>query len=68
MLSKFRKERKMRDRSVIGQFILIRVSLFKKRMYRTRFKLIRENPRSKRMINDSSYGGKKGRSTLFSRV
>jgi hypothetical protein len=32
MLSKFRKERKMRDRSVIGQFIFIRVRLFEKRI------------------------------------
>jgi hypothetical protein len=26
-------------------------------MYRTRFELIRENPRGKRKINDSCYGG-----------
>jgi hypothetical protein len=58
----------MRDRSVIGQFCLIRVGFFKKRMYRARFQLIRENPGSKRKINDSSYGGKKSKSTLFSRV
>jgi hypothetical protein len=37
ILNKFRKERKMRDRSVIRQFILVRVRLFKKRVYRTRF-------------------------------
>ena len=66
-LSKFRKERKMGDRSVVGQFMFIRIRLFKKRMYRTRFELIRENPRGKRKINDS-YGGKKSTSTLFSRV
>ena len=38
----------MRNRSVIRQFIFIRIRLFKKRMYRTRFELIRENTRSKR--------------------
>jgi len=58
-LSKFRKERKMRDRSVIGQFIFITVRLFKKRVYRTRFELIRENPRGKRKINDSSLVGRR---------
>jgi hypothetical protein len=52
-LSKFRKERKMRDRPVIRQFFFITVRLFKRRMYRSRFKLIRENIRSKKMINDS---------------
>jgi hypothetical protein len=55
----------MRDRSVIGQFIFIRIRLFKKSMYRTRFELIRENPGGKRKINGSCYGGKKSRSTLF---
>ena len=54
----------MRNRSVIREFIFIRVRLFKKRMYRTRFELIRENPGSKRKINDSSYGGKKSRIPL----
>jgi hypothetical protein len=34
-------------------------------MYRTRFELIRENPGSKRKINDSSYGGKKSRITFL---
>jgi hypothetical protein len=42
--------------------------IHKKRMYRTRFELIRDNPGSKRKINDSSYGGKVSRSTFFSRV
>jgi hypothetical protein len=64
-LSKFRKERKMRDGLVIGQFILSQFILLKQRMYRTRFELIRENPRGKRKLNDSCYGGKKSRSTLF---
>jgi hypothetical protein len=58
----------MIDRSEIGQFIFIRLRLSKKRVYRPRFELIRETPRSKRKINDSSYGGKKSRSTLFRRV
>ena len=55
----------MRNRLVIRQFIFIRVRLFKKMMYITRFELMRENPRSKRKINDSSYGGKKSRITFL---
>jgi hypothetical protein len=53
-LNNFRKERKIRDRPVTRQFILIRVRLSKKRMYRTRFEMIMENTKSKRKINDSS--------------
>jgi hypothetical protein len=55
---------------VVGQFIFIRVSLFKKRVYRARFELIRKNPRSKRKINDSiySFGGKKNTSILLAEI
>lgn len=58
----------MRNRSVIRQFVFIGVRIFKKRMYKTRFELIRENSRSKRKNNESSYSGNKSRSTIFGRV
>jgi hypothetical protein len=52
-----REEIKTRERSVLGQFIFIRVRLFKKRVHRTRFELTKTPEAIKRKINDSSYGG-----------
>jgi len=56
MLSTFRLERKMRDRSLVGKSFFVKIVFLEKKNDRTRFELIRKGTRGERKVDDVSQG------------
>jgi len=55
-LSKFRSERKMRDRSIVGEVFFVKIVFLEERNDRTRFELIGKGTRDERKVYDVSQG------------